>query len=294
MHIPSQYLGSARTASECAKITSLFPRMVFVGRSNSGKSSLINSLLKAPLANVSKMPGKTRFMHLFQKGKVLIVDVPGYGYAKGAKTELQQMSEIVSEAVWGNPKEEDNERNNKTGIKMMIEKDKEDKTLNNLLFSRVFLLIDARRGTPLSSDLQMIHALKKTKTIFDFVITKSDRVSITESNKIATELAEEYDAHWIDQVPVVQQTISNPSLATSPIHTSSKPIVHKSKSPQPLLSLDDFTKPYIFVTSSRDNNIGIQPLWQHMVQFSQLSQNYLSNNSHLFNRPLSTSTHTLH
>src|SRR4051812_6041463 len=73
------------------------PRLAMVGRSNVGKSSLINKLLGAPLARISKQPGKTRCLHFYLWGeeKRILVDLPGYGYARVAKTERDRWSEFI-------------------------------------------------------------------------------------------------------------------------------------------------------------------------------------------------------
>src|SRR4051794_28175973 len=73
------------------------PRIIMVGRSNVGKSSLINSLLKTPLAQTSNQPGKTRAIHFYLWGDAgkIIADLPGYGYARTAKTERNRWEELI-------------------------------------------------------------------------------------------------------------------------------------------------------------------------------------------------------
>jgi GTP-binding protein len=79
------------------------PEIAFVGRSNVGKSSLINSLLQRKgLAKVSRTPGKTRAINLFavvtddpQLSRFVLADLPGYGYAKVSKTERAQWAPLI-------------------------------------------------------------------------------------------------------------------------------------------------------------------------------------------------------
>jgi GTP-binding protein len=73
------------------------PRVAFVGRSNVGKSSLINALLREKIARVSATPGKTRAIHFFRwlDTKRIVVDLPGYGFAKVAKSEQKEWSSLL-------------------------------------------------------------------------------------------------------------------------------------------------------------------------------------------------------
>ena len=72
--------------------------VVFVGRSNVGKSSLINALYKQKLAYVGKTPGKTKLINFFDvDGLYTAVDVPGYGYAKRSKQEALQFAEMMDD-----------------------------------------------------------------------------------------------------------------------------------------------------------------------------------------------------
>ncbi|MDR0899815.1 MAG: ribosome biogenesis GTP-binding protein YihA/YsxC [Lactobacillaceae bacterium] len=75
------------------------PEIAFVGRSNVGKSSLINKLLnRKSLARTSGQPGKTQTLNFYNiEGKLVFVDVPGYGYAKVSKTQREQFGQMIEE-----------------------------------------------------------------------------------------------------------------------------------------------------------------------------------------------------
>ncbi|MBQ3970276.1 MAG: ribosome biogenesis GTP-binding protein YsxC [Clostridia bacterium] len=75
---------------------SVIPEVVFSGRSNVGKSSLINKLVnRKALARVSATPGKTATINFFRVDKFHLVDLPGYGYAKVSKTEKQRWADLM-------------------------------------------------------------------------------------------------------------------------------------------------------------------------------------------------------
>jgi GTP-binding protein len=84
------------------------PEVAFLGRSNVGKSSLINRLVqRKALARTSSTPGKTRLVHWYRvdrdTGEVLFVDLPGYGYAKVSKTERAKWQNLVESYLEGRP-----------------------------------------------------------------------------------------------------------------------------------------------------------------------------------------------
>lgn len=143
---------------------SKLPEVSFVGRSNVGKSSLINKLLnRKQLARVSQMPGKTSTINFFGNDAIDLVDLPGYGYAKVAKSELGRWSEMINGYF-------DQYR----------------------FYALVVSLIDIRH--PASKlDEQMIEFLKACELPFVIALTKADKVSKNQANKQIAALRKQLD-----------------------------------------------------------------------------------------------------
>lgn len=129
--------------------------IAFVGRSNVGKSSLINALtMRRKLAVTSSLPGRTRLVNYFKiNGELFFVDLPGYGYAKASKTE---------QAKW------------KSLIEAYLERAKKLKL--------VFVLMDIRRE-PSDLDAMMLNYLYYKNIPFKVLATKSDKLSNAQINK---------------------------------------------------------------------------------------------------------------
>ena len=142
----AKFAKSAVKLSECPGLG--LPEFAFIGRSNVGKSSLINLLTnKDGLARVSKTPGRTREINFFKiNDNWALVDLPGYGYAKVSKEMRDQFNEFVSEYLV--------ERENLCGT---------------------FVLIDSRH-TPQKLDLQFIQWLIENELPFALIFTKTDKV----------------------------------------------------------------------------------------------------------------------
>jgi GTP-binding protein len=125
------------------------PEVAFVGRSNAGKSSLINALTnRRSLARVSHTPGRTREINFFKLGDALMLaDLPGYGYARASKTLANEWQRLIFAYLRGRP---------------------------NL--RRAIVLIDARRGV-LAMDRDVMALLDEAAVSFALVLTKIDKLS---------------------------------------------------------------------------------------------------------------------
>lgn len=124
--------------------------IAFAGRSNVGKSTLINKIFnRKNLARVSSVPGKTATINFYGLENVYFVDLPGYGYAKIAKSEKRRWSELI-----------DGYLNSDRDIRL------------------VFLLIDMRHA-PSADDIQMINYLIETQLPFVIILTKADKLKKT-------------------------------------------------------------------------------------------------------------------
>lgn len=96
--LPAEFVKSAAEYEQCPRPEK--PEFAFVGRSNVGKSSLINAIIggRDPIAKVSSKPGKTRLINFFQIGRRWrLVDLPGYGYAKVSRSAKDVFQAIVSD-----------------------------------------------------------------------------------------------------------------------------------------------------------------------------------------------------
>lgn len=143
------------------------PQIAFSGRSNVGKSSLINTLLdRKALARVSSAPGKTITINFYDVDKkIYFVDLPGYGYAKRSMDSKLVWSSLTEGYFVNNP----------------------DKDLLKL----VIQLIDVRHG-PTDDDINMINWLIDSDTPFIVVATKSDKLSKTALQKQVADIENEF------------------------------------------------------------------------------------------------------
>lgn len=152
----AQPLSDARflkSASDVRQLGTCFAEVAFVGRSNVGKSSLLNALaLQGKLARTSKTPGRTRLINVFLTGPDRwIVDLPGYGYAAGPKAEKATWGDMIEGYLAGRP-----------SLRM------------------VYVLVDAEVG-PTKLDLQMFEWLRMEDLPFRIVGTKADKVKPSRS-----------------------------------------------------------------------------------------------------------------
>ena len=142
----------------------LLPQVAFFGKSNVGKSSLINSICKRNnLARVSHTPGRTQQINFFSiADKMLIADLPGYGFAKVPKSQKANWHNLIEHYLF-----------NENNLKL------------------INLLIDARRGIK-DNDIEIIELLKSCNKNFQIILTKADKVNVNE--KFLAELKDQLDA----------------------------------------------------------------------------------------------------
>jgi len=121
--------------------------IAFAGRSNVGKSSLINALAGAGLARTSNTPGRTQELNIFESDNapLRIVDMPGYGFAKAPEAKVKQWTRLIHQYLTGRP---------------------------NL--RRVYVLIDGRHG-PNANDKSVMNELDKAAVSYQVVVTKADK-----------------------------------------------------------------------------------------------------------------------
>jgi len=141
--------------------------VAFVGRSNAGKSSLVNALTgRKSLARVSQTPGATRQINFFDLGgRLMLVDLPGYGFAKRSKTEADSWQEMIFSYL-----------------------------RRRARLRRVLLLIDARRGV-MDSDKQVMALLDQTAVSYGLVLTKADELKAAERATVIAAAGQEARKH---------------------------------------------------------------------------------------------------
>lgn len=152
---------------------SSLPEYAFIGRSNVGKSSLINMLTgRSKLAMTSATPGKTLLINHFLINKSWhLVDLPGYGYAKRSKREQDRLSRIIRDYVLLRPQ-----------------------------LTSLFVLIDVRHA-PQRVDMQFIEWLGENGVPFALVFTKADKVSKAEVSKNVSAYLAQLAEQWEELPP---------------------------------------------------------------------------------------------
>ena len=153
----ARYEASYGTIAQLPKPTT--PEVSFVGRSNVGKSSLLNRLLgRKQLARVSSVPGKTANINFFDVDGVKFVDLPGYGYAKVSHTEKQRWADLIGGYF-------EQERS----------------------FNLVISLVDIRHEAQ-KLDLRMVDFLTEAELPFVVALTKADKITRNKQNQAAAAL----------------------------------------------------------------------------------------------------------
>ncbi len=163
---------SAPTLESCPRWA--LPEFAFIGRSNVGKSSMINLLTeRRELAKVSDLPGKTKLINFFViNDRWGLVDLPGYGYAHVGKKQRLEFNDAIAGFLEGR---------------------------KNLRC--VFVLIDSRLE-PQAIDLEFVQWLEGCRTPFALIFTKSDKQSTTQA-QANIGLFKKRMAEWREEVPVI-------------------------------------------------------------------------------------------
>lgn len=155
----------AKSSDWVAESTS--PEIAFIGRSNSGKSTLVNSVLgRKSLAKTSRTPGKTKLINVFAvPNRFALVDLPGFGYSKASHSEHSAMMQLLEDYL--------------NGVSRL---------------THLFLLLDARREIP-EDEIRLMNTAKKRNIPFTLLRTKADKLNQKERNasrKIAEEVTDNY------------------------------------------------------------------------------------------------------
>jgi len=165
--------------------------VAFAGRSNVGKSSLINALVgQNALARTSRTPGRTQQINFFDLGgRLMVVDLPGYGYARASKSDIASWTRLVNDFLKG-----------------------------RATLRRVMLLIDARHGLK-PPDLEIMAMLDDAAVVYQITLTKADKTKPAELKatvaKIAAALARRPAAH-----PVIAVTSARNGIGIADVRAS--------------------------------------------------------------------------
>jgi len=170
--------------------TSTLPEFAFIGRSNVGKSSLINMLMaKKGLAKTSGTPGKTQLInHFLINEKWHLVDLPGYGYAKVSKNQRDKWQKLISNYL-----------------------------LKRTELTLVFVLLDARLE-PQRIDLEFMNWCGENQVPFVMVFTKIDKLSSSELQRNLAKYKKEMLKQW-EELPQIFTTSATASAGRDPVLT---------------------------------------------------------------------------
>ncbi len=182
----AEFLSSCTDFRKCPKLDK--PEYAFIGRSNVGKSSLINRLLnRKNLARVSSTPGKTRLInHFLVNDEWLLADLPGYGYARISKAERQKWEGMIMNYL---------------------------KNRKNLVIT--FILIDSRIEFK-QSDREMINWFGENQLPFSLVFTKIDKLKLNQLNSNVAAVKNSLLQYW-EELPESYLTSSDSGQGTEEI-----------------------------------------------------------------------------
>jgi GTP-binding protein len=138
------------------------PEVAFAGRSNVGKSSLINAICgRSGVARTSNTPGRTQEINFFDvDGRLILADMPGYGFAAAPKGKVEEWSRLVRDYLRGRS-----------------------------VLRRAILLVDSRHGLK-DSDLSMMDLLDRAAVVYQVVLTKTDKLNSSEVEAVLARTGE--------------------------------------------------------------------------------------------------------
>lgn len=184
--LSAEFIKSSKYLEECPEANK--PEYAFIGRSNVGKSSLINMLAnRKGLAKTSSTPGKTQLInHFVINNSWYLTDLPGYGYAKVSKSERASFSKMIEKYVLGR---------------------------SNLV--NLFVLIDSRH-LPMKLDVDFINWLGQNSIPFNLVFTKIDKISQREFSYNFKKYSQELRNTW-EELPEMFKTSSEKKIGKEEI-----------------------------------------------------------------------------
>ena len=167
------------------------PEIAFAGRSNVGKSSLVNALTgRKTLARTSNTPGRTQQLNFFDLGgRLILVDLPGYGYAKESKSKVSAWTKLVKNYLRG-----------------------------RVTLRRICLLIDGRHGLK-PNDIEIMDMLDKAAVPYQIVLTKMDKVKKADQAAVLEKTAASLKKHAAAH-PEVAWTSSEESTGIAELRAS--------------------------------------------------------------------------
>ena len=174
---PCDFIAAAQNLAALPPIS--LPEIAFAGRSNVGKSSLVNALTgRTTLARTSQTPGRTRQLIFFSlASRLQLVDLPGYGYAKASKTDIKAWTKLTRKFLVGRQS-----------------------------LQRMLLLIDSRRGIG-QADKEMMKLMDDSAVSWAVVLTKVDKIKSEQLQKICDKTQQEISLH-VAAYPHIWETSS--------------------------------------------------------------------------------------
>lgn len=157
------------------------PEIAFAGRSNVGKSSLINALTgRSTLARTSNTPGRTQQLNFFDLGgRLVLVDLPGYGYARAGKQAIAAWNRTLRAYLAG-----------------------------RVVLQRLCLLIDSRHGLK-ANDIEMMEMLDSAAVVYQLVLTKTDQLKADKLRACEDAVAVTLRAHPAAHPQIIATSVRN-------------------------------------------------------------------------------------